>query len=181
METYIPRAGDYLWAFETEEDLWNGLWGLIRAFDEKVPDLIPLPDRPEPLKRSKPLPECTGTKPPPAKDPTLVPIENELVRYFDVVAFQLPIIYNNFGDHDPDGIIFALKEDMDAILKGTKKPEPSNYSGKCWRYRRSDINKLVEIGFISFQRWNLSVSRSERASLLSTFLKNLTASSIDSV
>ena len=101
METFIPRSGDYLWAFETEEDLWNGLWGLIRAFDEKVPDLIPLPDRPEPLKRTKPLPECTGTKPPPAEDPTLVPVEKGPVRYFDIVAFQLPIIYNDFGDHDP--------------------------------------------------------------------------------
>ena len=53
METYIPRSGDYLWAFETEEDLWNGLWGLIRAYDEKVPDLIPLSDRPKTIEAFK--------------------------------------------------------------------------------------------------------------------------------
>jgi len=141
METNIPRAGDYLWAFETEEDLWNGLWGLIRAFDEKVPDLIPLADRPAPLKRSKPLPECTGKKPPSAEDPTLVPVENGPVRYFDLVAFQLPLVYNDFGDHDPHGIIFALREDMDAILKGTKRPEPLTI--------RANVGDTVEVTLTS--------------------------------
>ncbi|WP_106496442.1 multicopper oxidase domain-containing protein [Lentibacillus sp. Marseille-P4043] len=123
-ETYIPRSGDYLWTFETEEDLWNGLWGLIRAYDENIPDLIPLSDRPKPLKRSRPLPECTGENPPSAKDPLRNPIERGSVRKFDIVAFQLPIKYNDFGDHDPYGLIFALKEDMSDILKGRKQPEP---------------------------------------------------------
>lgn len=124
METYIPKSGDYFWAFETEEDLWNGLWGLVRAFDERVPDLIPLSDRPNPLKRSRPLPVCTGEKPPRADDPTKVPVEKGPIRYFDIVAFQLPLTYNSYGDHDPHGIVFALKEDMEAILKGEKNPEP---------------------------------------------------------
>ncbi|UQW98024.1 multicopper oxidase domain-containing protein [Rummeliibacillus sp. G93] len=122
-ETFIPRPGDYLWAFETEEDLWNGLWGLIRAYKEKVPDLIPLSDRPMPMKQSRPLPECTGKKPPPAKKATLRPAKGP-IRTFDIVAFQVPITYNDFGDHDPYGIIFALQEDMEDILQGKKKPEP---------------------------------------------------------
>lgn len=124
LETYIQRSGDYLWAFETEEDLWNGLWGLIRAYDEKVPDLIPLSDRPVPLKRSRPLPECTGKKPPQAADPTRIPVVNGPVRYFDVVAFQVPITYNDYGDYGAHGIVFSLKEDMEAILEGTKRPVP---------------------------------------------------------
>ena len=123
-ETYIPRSGDYLWAFETEEDFWIGLWGLIRGYSEKVPDLIPLPDRSQPLKRSQVLPECTGTTPPKAEDPTRTTMEKGPVRQFDIVAFQLPIVYNDFGDHDPHAIIFALKDDYEAIVKGTKKPEP---------------------------------------------------------
>ena len=142
METYIPRSGDYLWAFETEEDLWNGLWGLIRAYDEKVPDLIPLSDRPKPLKRSKPLPECTGKNPPPADNPVLIPVKKGPVRYFDIVAFQCPIIYNDFGDHDPHGIIFALREDMDAIVKGTKNPEPLII--------RANVGDTVEVTLTSF-------------------------------
>ncbi|WP_047985567.1 cupredoxin domain-containing protein [Ornithinibacillus californiensis] len=122
-ETYIPRAGDYLWAFETEEDLWNGLWGIIRAYDEKVPHLISLSDRPAPLKRSKPLPKSSGKNPPPAVDPTNA-LASGPIKRFDIVAFQIPIQYNDFGDHDPHGIIFALREDMDDIIKGRKQPQP---------------------------------------------------------
>lgn len=147
METYIPRAGDYFWAFETEEDLWNGLWGLIRAFDEKVPDLITLPDRPEPLKRTKPLPVRSGKKPPPAENPLLVPVEMGPVRYFDIVAFQLPITYNTFGDHDPHGIIFSLRKDMDSILKGTKKPEPLII--------RANVGDTVEVTLTSLLKLDL--------------------------
>lgn len=146
-ETFIPRSGDYLWAFETEEDLWSGLWGLIRAFDEKVPDLIPLSDRPEPPKRTRPLPECTGKKPPPAKDPTLVPVKKGPIRYFNIVAFQLPLKYNDFGDHDPHAIIFALREDMDAILKGKKKPEPLII--------RANVGDTVEVTLTSLLKFDL--------------------------
>ncbi|QOR68034.1 multicopper oxidase domain-containing protein [Cytobacillus suaedae] len=122
-DTYIPRSGDYLWTFETEEDLWNGLWGLIRAFDEEVPNLIPLPDRPRPPKRTKPLPECTGCPPAPPTEVLSVGAPGPVVCY-DVVAFHTPIIYNAYGDHDPNGIVFALKEDMEDILCGKKNPEP---------------------------------------------------------
>lgn len=125
-ESYIPRAGDYLWSFETEEDLWNGLWGLIRAYDEVVPDLVPLTDRARPLKRSKLLPYRTG-KPPKKgdcfKDDLIIPHER-CIKHFDIVAFQVPIVYNDFGDIDQHGIVFSLREDMDDILCGRKNPEP---------------------------------------------------------
>ncbi|MBE4909416.1 copper oxidase [Bacillus luteolus] len=123
-ETYIPRGGDYLWTFETEEDLWNGTWGLFRAYDEEVPDLIPLSDRPLPPKRSTPLPECTGLPPAKAKTVCSVGPPNSPIKKFDVVAFQTPVIYNSYGDHDPNGIVFALREDVDDILCGKKNPEP---------------------------------------------------------
>ncbi|MCM3790838.1 multicopper oxidase domain-containing protein [Domibacillus indicus] len=126
-EMDIPRAGDYLWAFETEEDIWNGTWGLIRAYDQEVEHLIPLPDRLLPEPRTKPLPEVTG-KPPALADPqsTLPPEapHNPPVRKYSIVAFQTPIVYNSFGDHDPYGIVFALEEDVEDILRGKKKPDP---------------------------------------------------------
>lgn len=125
-EMEVPQSGDYLWTFETEEDLWNGLWGLIRAFDEKVKDLIHLPDRCPPPKRTKPLPKCTGEPPqkattvlPPVGTPSQAP-----VKKFDIVAFHTPIKYNKFGDHDPFGIVFALRDDMKDIVSGKVNPEP---------------------------------------------------------
>lgn len=126
-EMAIPSAGDYLWAFETEEDVWNGTWGLIRAYDQKVEDLIPLSDRPLPEPRTRPLPEVTGKPPAPADPQCTLPPEaapDSPVRQYSVVAFQTPILYNSFGDHDPYGIVFALEEDVDDVLSGKKNPEP---------------------------------------------------------
>jgi manganese oxidase len=141
-EMEVPRSGDYLWTFETEEDLWNGCWGLIRAYDEEVDFLIPLPDRPSPPERTKPLPVCTGEPPPP---PICVEVDappNAPVRVFDIVAFQTPIIYSKWGENDPFGIIFALKEDMEDILCGKKSPKPL--------ILRATQGEVVEVHLTSF-------------------------------
>ncbi|MFT4412450.1 copper oxidase [Fredinandcohnia humi] len=143
-ETFIPFSGDYLWTFETEEDLWLGLWGLIRAFDQEVEDLIPLPDREPPPKRTEPLPECTGKPPGPPTEQDrifeLVP-DGAPIRRYNIVAFQTPILYNSFGDHDPFGIVFALKEDLNDILSGKKNPEPL--------ILRANLGDLVEVTLTS--------------------------------
>ncbi len=146
-DTFIPNAGDYLWAFEDEEDLWNGCWGLIRAFDEEVPDLIPLLDRPAPPKRTKPLPECTGLPPAPPKEVRSVAPNKTPIRRFDIVAFQTPIIYNSYGDHDPVGIIFALKEDLEDIMCGRKNPEPLII--------RANVGDTVEVTLTSLLKFDL--------------------------
>ncbi|MHA6250882.1 multicopper oxidase domain-containing protein [Oceanobacillus sp. CAU 1775] len=146
-DTYIPRAGDYLWTFETEEDLWNGLWGLIRAYDAKVPDLIHLADRTPPHERTKDLPNPTGKPPEKAKDVWSVGPPHSKIRRYDVVAFQTPIQYNKYGDHDPYGIIFALEEDRQAILEGKKSPEPLILRGR--------VGETVEIKLTSMLKKEL--------------------------
>ncbi|RFU61745.1 cupredoxin domain-containing protein [Peribacillus glennii] len=153
LELGIPKAGDYLWAFETEEDVWNGTWGLVRAFDHEVDDLIPLIDRPWPPRRRSALPEVTG-EPPALADPqsTLPPDladfpEGAPIRRFRVVAFQTPIIYNSYGDHDPYGIVFALEEDVEDILSGRKNPEPL--------VLRGNTGDLVEVTLTSRLRFEL--------------------------
>ncbi len=123
-ETYIPRSGDYLWAFEDVEDLWCGTWGILRAYAEEVEHLIPLPDRPLPPPRVTPLPEVTGCPPAHACDDGCICPDGVPLRRFDVVAFQTCIQYNKYGDHDPHAIIFALAEDVDDILSGKINPEP---------------------------------------------------------
>ena len=33
------------------------------------------------------------------------------VRVFHIEAIQIPIVYNKYGDHDPDGLLYVLEED----------------------------------------------------------------------
>lgn len=124
-ETYIPRSGDYLWAFETEDDLWIGCWGLIRGFKERQQNLIPLKDRPIPPPHTTNAPKMTGSPPSKAPSPVNVGPADAPVRRFKVVAFQTNIVYNDhYGEHDPYGIVFALKDDTDDIINGVKHAKP---------------------------------------------------------
>lgn len=44
------------------------------------------------------------------------PCENK-VRRFAVEAIQIPIVYNRYGDHDPNGLLYVLEQDS----RGYKK------------------------------------------------------------
>lgn len=64
---------------------------------------------------SNAVPGATFTNPCPPGAP---------VRHYDVVAIQRDLVYNDAGWHDPEGRLYVLAEDKDAILAGLKKPEP---------------------------------------------------------
>ncbi|MBB6449218.1 hypothetical protein HNR44_001167 [Geomicrobium halophilum] len=115
---------DMLYHFGSIDDLWLGNWGLISSYKEKIPELLPLPDRPCPPERKEPLPCVNGEKPPMAIDPGHPGPSDAPIRKYEVVALQTDIVYNKDGDHDPYGIIFALAEDEKAIRKGHLNPEP---------------------------------------------------------
>jgi hypothetical protein len=59
-----------------------------------------------------------------AKETSEADYADKLVRKYDIVAIQNKIVYNSFGDNDPDGLLFVLKEDEKEVLEGVKKPEP---------------------------------------------------------
>jgi len=118
------KKGDYLYYFGGVDDLWLGLWGILRVHRERVPHLMPLIDRPIPPERKEPLPHKTGNPPPKAPSPGNPWPAGTNVRKYEVVAIQKDIIYNDFGDHDPNGLMFVLKEDEEKVLKGIIKPKP---------------------------------------------------------
>ena len=39
-------------------------------------------------------------------------------RFYEIEAIQLPIVYNKYGDHDPDGLLYVLKKDAERIREG---------------------------------------------------------------
>ncbi|MFZ5828078.1 MAG: multicopper oxidase domain-containing protein [Bacillota bacterium] len=139
IEFAMEDGGDFdlLYHFGSIDDIWVGLWGLIRSFEGRVDHLIPLPDRPCPPPRKGVLPVVTGEPPPRAVHPGCPGPPGAPVRCYDVVALQTPIVYNQAGDHDPFGIVFALACDAEAILCGEKNPEPL--------ILRGNVGEVIEV------------------------------------
>ena len=104
-EAYQP--GDYLYYFGGIDDAWLGLWGIIRAYDRYQKCLKPFCKGKDMI---MPLPPCPG--------------RDDVVRRYEVAAVQTELIYNRYGDHDPDGLIFVPLEDVDLILAGKYTPNP---------------------------------------------------------
>ncbi|MDP2872261.1 MAG: multicopper oxidase domain-containing protein [Bacillota bacterium] len=125
--TRLGKAGDaadhdHLWYFGGIDDLWLGLWGLIRSYGSLTDGLLPLTDRPDPPERSEPLPVMTGSPPPAAPPPPASPVGMPM-RHFEVHALRRKILYNRFGDNDPDGLVYVLAEDLPFALAGAN-PKP---------------------------------------------------------
>ncbi|HWP43958.1 MAG TPA: copper oxidase, partial [Blastocatellia bacterium] len=112
-----PGKGvDYLYSSATTDNLWDGLWGILRALQGNEPGLARLPNNPPgQVKVSQNV--CPNGAP---------------LRDFFVEAWAardlLPggaLVYNErFGIKDPNAIIFAESSDIPALRAGTKKPEP---------------------------------------------------------
>lgn len=98
-------AGDYLYYSGGIDDLWLGLWGIIRAYAVPQDDLLPLcPMRP-----------IAAAQTPPSE---------AVIRKFEIAAIQKDIIYNRFGDHDPEGLLFVPLEQVRDVMCGRRKPIP---------------------------------------------------------
>jgi hypothetical protein len=127
---------DYLYNYGGADDWFLGTWGLMRVsgcdfnkqigtlqdlhkvkFDQlqTLPDnqVSPCNKEPEPVRSpGNPCPTNSGgdiTAP---------------IRSYDVAAINKDIVYNRAGDHDPNGVMYVLAKDADAVRNGTKQPEP---------------------------------------------------------
>ncbi|MGN0152528.1 MAG: multicopper oxidase domain-containing protein [Wujia sp.] len=101
------RAGDYLYYFGGIDDVWLGLWGIIRAYRHPTKRLKPICKVQDSI---IPLPPC--------------PSKNSVIRRYEIAAIQCDIPYNDHGDHDPDGLIFVPLEDAEHCAKAGYKPKP---------------------------------------------------------
>ena len=98
-------AGDYLYYSGGIDDLWLGLWGIIRAYSVPNKDLLPLCDI---------RPVAQPQLPPP----------DASIRRFEIAAIQKNLIYNSFGDHDPEGLIFVPMDQAHDVMCGKKEAVP---------------------------------------------------------
>ncbi|MFB9809072.1 multicopper oxidase domain-containing protein [Haladaptatus pallidirubidus] len=65
-----------------------------------------------------------GNPPPLAPEPGNPCSDDSPITSYDVTAFQTEIEFDDYGDHDPCGVIFALDEHVEDIKAGRRQPEP---------------------------------------------------------
>ena len=108
------QAGDYLYYFGGIDDLWLGLWGILRAYHSPQKHLPSL---------------CKGLTAPVPQP--LTPPKGAVVRKFELAAIQADIPYNGYGDHDPEGLLFVP-------FPEAKKHKCCNYSPLILRANAGD-------------------------------------------
>lgn len=106
---------DYLYQGAGTDDLWNGMWGILRSYESIKPELQVLPNNTS----------LNGNK----IDPCLTDSKTRLYTVHAITARDnLPegrLYYNKKRKlYDPDAIIFVEDKNLSAIRSGLKKPEP---------------------------------------------------------
>ena len=123
--TDTPCRGDYLYGGTSMDNLWNGMWGLMRVHGRPSagPALAPR----QPGHRDAPDAPRSAVPPGPTarhRDRATPARPERPERKYDVVAITKDVVYNEFGDHDPLGLMYVLAEDEAAVRSGARKPEP---------------------------------------------------------
>jgi hypothetical protein len=122
--TDTPCRGDHLYGGTSLDDLWNGMWGILRVHGTPAPGLRALPDNtPAGVAAAAPRP-ASRQSPPTAKSTGTTCPAGAPVKAYDVVAMSAAVTYNEHGDSDPEGLLYVLAEDEQAVRTGTTKPEP---------------------------------------------------------
>ena len=75
----------------------------------------------------------------------------EKTRFFEIEAIEIPIVYNKYGDHDPDGLLYVLKKDADRIREGALRnfslEVPQPYEEVKPLVIRANVGEKVVISF----------------------------------
>lgn len=102
------------------------------TFDQPTADPSRPPD--EPRRRNEFIDGDPPPNPPSPGDPC--PDAARTLEY-DVSAIQTRIDFNEYGDHDPHGIVFALDDHVEDIKKGDRPADPL--------LLRANVNDCVEV------------------------------------
>ena len=85
------------------------------------------------------------------------------IREYDIEAISLPIVYNQYGDHDPNGLLYVLREDSQRIrkeaLRNFQQPIPQPYEGVQPLVIRANLGDTVRIRFFNWAAGHRSMSR----------------------
>lgn len=55
-------------------------------------------------------------------------------RTYEIEAIEIPIVYNKYGDHDPDGLLYVLKKDANRIREGALRNFNKKFPSPMQKY-----------------------------------------------
>lgn len=74
-----------------------------------------------------------------------------MTRYYEIEAIEIPIVYNKYGDHDPNGLLYVLKKDAARIreraLRNFSLEVPQPYEEVKPLVIRANVGEKVVISF----------------------------------
>lgn len=83
------------------------------------------------------------------------------VRTYDIEAIEIPIVYNKYGDHDPDGLLYVLQKDAERVREGAlenyHKPVPQPYEGVKPLVIRANRGDKICVNFKHSLKRSLSI------------------------
>ncbi|WP_287477644.1 multicopper oxidase domain-containing protein [Anaerostipes sp.] len=88
------------------------------------------------------------------------PVENR-IRRFTLEAIQIPIVYNQYGDYDPDGLLYVLEQDAQRIqeeaLSRFHQTPPQPYEEVQPLVLRVNLGDIVKVCFHNRLNRRLSI------------------------
>ena len=77
--------------------------------------------------------------------------KKQALRIFEIEAISIPIVYNKYGDHDPDGLLYVLKKDAKRIKEKALKNFHQEIPQPCEEVKplviRANLGDEIEIRF----------------------------------
>lgn len=77
--------------------------------------------------------------------------KQEKTRFYEIEAIEIPIVYNKYGDYDPNGLLYVLKKDADRITESAFRNFSLNIPQPCEEVKplviRANVGEKVVISF----------------------------------
>lgn len=88
------------------------------------------------------------------------PIEQKC-RFYEIEAIEIPIVYNKYGDHDPNGLMYVLKKDAERIRQAALDQFSMNPPQPCKEVQplviRANVGDKIMISFTHSLKRALSI------------------------
>jgi hypothetical protein len=146
-----PNVADFLYGSGGTDNLWDGMWGIMREYKGPRPGLAVLP--------ANARGEVSSSDPGLRTDfcPSFAPMKHYSVEArlaSDLVGAQ-GITYNRrFGLTDPAGIVFVESGDVAAVKSGTKKLEPLVLRANAGDCVNVKLTNMLPATLPDYAAWN---------------------------